>query len=450
MQKLKFLRQREFILLAVFLFFLFSKVGYGITKVGNSDDGSDLEGVRPIESGPVVKSRKKAVFKLKSLNVPGVEGLGTLLPEVEKTSLFLAEKDITTSLAEDQGHTSLSGNVYARTLAEPHAPTRFFPVAEKLEEEQLVALHIHEGLHRALPPSIREDEGVVAKITLAITSPEATYDSIQKVAGDLIPKNVTKEVENQEVSYLTGSNVGYTYRKFFAPNKPTIYHISSMHIVHSHLYPFGGKRTRFGLGLEFSLVNGPNNANMGPLGLSAHFRVFSKNGFEFGLWGQASLNTLSAEELKSSPYGRDIGTLGFSLKKNLKKAYVENYTSISFGGSAKQQIGPIEYKYSYGSVVDVKIRSGLRVAKIDAGAFAELHLADYFKVNGGAFNLDSGRYHIFSVGPEVNLEWDDFVFSVFGRFLLSATKNANYDFLGNLMGPGVSQGSLGASVKLVF
>lgn len=436
------------ILLALAFLIFMPTSSFAITKVGNSDDGSDLEGASPLEFGSIVKARKKAVARLQKMNVPAIAGLGTLLPEVEKTSLFMATADITTSLTSDQGHTSLSGNVYARTLAQPHAATRFFPVAASLEEAQLVALHIHEGLHRALDPSVREDESLVAKLTLTITAPEATFDSIQRTAEDLLPKQKTEEPK--EVTYFTGSSVGYSYRRFFNPDKPTSYPVTSMHLLHSHLYPLGGKKTRFGLGIEFSLIQGPHGSNMGPLGLSAHFRLFQVQGFEMALWGIAHLNTLSADELKQSPYGRDVGTLGFSIRKNGKSFYIENYTSVAFGGSSNQKVGLVEYKYSYGSVFDVKIRAGVRTWKIDAGGYAELHLADYFKVNGGAFSLDTGRYRIFSVGPEANLQMDDFVFSLLARFLVNSTKNASYDFLGNLMGPGVSQGSVGASVKMIF
>jgi len=77
---------------------------------------------------------------------------------------------------EDEGpfHVNLMGKVYARTFPEPHAATRFFPAAAKLDSEQLQALHIHEALHRALPDSVREDEAVVSEITLAPSATAAT------------------------------------------------------------------------------------------------------------------------------------------------------------------------------------------------------------------------------------------------------------------------------------
>lgn len=439
---------RNFLFFIFFISFLLATSAFAITKVGNSDDGSDLEGTEPLTTGPIVEAREKAVQKLQQLNVSGIEGLGNLTAEVQKTGLFLAKADIASSLPSDSPHASMTGLVYARTIAQPYASTRFFPVAKGLSQDQLIALHIHEALHRSLPGRVREDEKIVAKITLAITAPDASFDSIQAVAKDSIPK-ISTTPENYE-DFVTGSSVGYTYKSFFKPSIPSSYEISSLHLIHSHLYPFGDDDTRFGMGIDLSYVNGPRQGLMGPLGLSAHFRVLNYRGFIFHLWGVANLNTLSAEELKESPFGRDVFTLGIAIRKNLKNVYVENYTSVDVGGGSEPKIGAVSYKYTYGSIIDVKIRAGARLWKMDVGGFAELHLADYFKVQGGAFDLDSGRFRIFSIGPEMTMTFEEWSLGLFGRFLVDSTKNASFDYLGHLMGPGVSQGSIGASFKLMF
>ena len=89
------------------------------------------------------------------------------------------------------------------------------------------------------------------------------------------------------------------------------------------------------------------------------------------------------------------------------------------------------------------MRSGLIFGKVNAGGFMELHLADYLKINGGAFNYDTGRFRIFSMGPEISYKADDFSVSLVGRFLVGSTRDANFAYLGNLLGYGVAQGSIG-------
>lgn len=54
-----------------------------VTKVGNGDDGADLEALTPITSGPIFEARQRAVETAKKLNVIGVPGLGLLIPELE-------------------------------------------------------------------------------------------------------------------------------------------------------------------------------------------------------------------------------------------------------------------------------------------------------------------------------------------------------------------------------
>ncbi|MBI3558569.1 MAG: hypothetical protein HY074_20050, partial [Deltaproteobacteria bacterium] len=92
--------------------------------------------------------------------------------------------------------------------------------------------------------------------------------------------------------------------------------------------------------------------------------------------------------------------------------------------------------------------AGANIWKLRAGAYTELYLADYFKVDGGAFSLDTGRYRILGAGPELKFLARDFEVGLTGRFLLDATKGTNFDYLGNIMGPGVSQGSVSASLSV--
>jgi hypothetical protein len=441
-------------------------VASAVTKVGNGDDGSDLEGAVLIDSGPILEARDKAVGLLKRLDTPSIRGLGLLLPEVERAAIYRAPDDRRSTAKGDSGpyHVDMTGAVYARTMPSPHAPVRFFPIAERLSEPQLIALHVHEGLHRALPAPIREDEGVVADITLALTGPDATRDQVSELMARVAPDNDLRITPPAGGTYQSSvgraifdedhfkqpSSLGVSFKQFFSPPDPANFPIARMYSLHSYLYPFGGANTPFGLGIEGSFIEAEKGPQIGPLGLSARLRLWSRRDFDIGIWASAAFNTLSAEELKNSPFGRDVFTLGTTMRKNLSLFFVENQISVALPGSSSQRIGKVAYLYEYGTVISAKVRGGVKLGRFDAGAFAEINLADFFRVNGGAFSIDTGRYRLLSVGPELSYTHDDFAVSLTGRFLANATKDANYDFLGNLMGPGVAQGSIGLSVSTFF
>ena len=438
-------------------------------RVGNGDDGSDLEGATPLTSGKIFDARAKAVTKLKQLYVQGVPGLGKLIPETERSTLYLSQRDSSGKLASDQGsyHADMRGLVFARTMPEPHAPTRFFPAAEKLDEDQLVALHIHEALHRSLPADVRENEAIVSELTLSIVSPEGSHDLVRETAARVIPvsdrviltsaSTTPATYEAAEVAAPAGSLaaepslLSYEFRSYRENSELSAQSkVSSMSVLQSFLYPFGGKASSFGFGIEASLINQPNVTLMGPLSVSARYRLWSGRGFDVGIWGTASLNTLSAEELKNSRFGRDVSTLGLSMRKDVDYFYVENFLSYSGSGEASKSIGRVSYNYQYGGVVNAQIHAGATFGFLKAGAYSEIFLADYYRVSGGAYTYDSGRYRIVSAGPEVTARFKNFLVTVYGRFLVNAPADIDFDALGNLMGPGSGQGSLGLRASLQF
>ncbi len=435
------------------------------TWVGNGDDGSDLEGATPLKSEKILTSRSHAIELLRKLNIAGVAGLGSLIPEVERSPLYMSKVDSPARLGSDQGgfHTDMKGRVFARTLAEPLSPTRFFPVSEKLDDDQLVALHVHEALHRSLPASIREDEAIVSEIALSIVSPESSHDQVRKTAAKLIPvadtiamssSSVVAPAETSspapEASFAVNpSLVGYEFRNYW--NNPELSSVNRMHLLRSFLYPFGSKQDSFGFGIQASLIQQPAATILGPLGLSARVRLWSGRGFDIAAWGECSLNTLSAAELKNSPFGRDVGTFGLEMRKDLRFFYVENVLGYSLPGSAKETIGRVEYKYGYGGVMHVAVHTGVTLAFIKLGGFADIYLADYYQAQGGAFPLfDTGRYRLVSAGPEATLRIENLAVSAYGKFLLSAPEDVEFDSLGNLMGAGSGQASLGARLSMHF
>jgi hypothetical protein len=223
-----------------------------------------------------------------------------------------------------------------------------------------------------------------------------------------------------------------------------------MHVLRSDLYPFGSDESPIGIGIEASLVNRPSGSLMGPLSLSARARVWSSRGFDIGAWGVASLNTLSAEELKNSQYGRDAVSAGLSMRKDLRFFSVENYLGYTADSTSTQKIGNVEYTYDYGSVITASTHPTLLFGNFRLGGFVEINLGDYYRVKGGAFNYDPGRYRIVSGGPELQFDTGSYAIGLSGRYLINATRDASFDSLGDLMGPGVAQGNVTATLSVYF
>ncbi len=453
-----------------------SSVMAGPTVVGNGDDGTDLEGFEKLESGNIVDARAKAVNKLKEMNVKAVPGLGNLISEVEKADLYITRKDLSTAKLMELGAftNDAQGLVYARTFPRAHAPTRFFPAAKNLDERQLVSLHIHEALHRALPENIREDETAAAEITLAITSPNSSYDRINETvqkfmkkaeASNVVlntpmtsvaPKQIIKPAEHSRLNYP--SKVGIRYKKFNSPKfdstEMTSIPLSSMTSISSHLYPFGGSLSALGIGIDASIINKGEGINdtddgtfMGPLGLSARMLLWTAKGFDIEAYGRIDLNTMSNEELQESLLGRDITKVGMTFAKRTNWFYVENDLEFTLPSETNQKIGNIDYKYEFGSITTARVKMGGYYKAFNLGGYLEMNLADNFKASGGAFEYETGRNRVVSFGPEVEWRSKQFGLRMFGKYLLDSTKNTDFDFLGDLMGHGVGQGNVGLEVN---
>lgn len=445
---------------------------FAITRVGNGDDGSDLEGFQPLIEGKIVDSRAKAVEHLRRMGITGVRGLGKLLPEVEKTALYIAKKDSGKKLEADQGtfHSDMRGQVYARTFAESHAATRFFPVAEKLDEDQLIALHIHEGLHRALHPSVRENESVVSEITLSIVTPDASQDLVASTANRLLPNAAefngspivvaTSTMQEAQVKPAPAGSlaaapsvVSYEHRIYDNSQAGVDSSlVNSMHLLQAHLYPFGNLRDSFGLGIDASIAKQQRGSFMGPLGLSGRYRLWSGRDFDVAGYGALSLNMLSPDELKKTRFGRDVATFGISMRKDLPRAYVSLDLGYTLPGTSEETISKINYQYEYGGIVNTSLRVGTRIGKIELGAFADIFLADYVRNRSGSeIYYDTGRFRILSFGPEVTARIDEFFVSAYGRFI-GNTSQTEVDFkdLGNLLSVGSGQSTIGIRVGLRF
>lgn len=439
-------------------------------KIGNGDDGSDLEGFEKVTSGKIIESRDKAVKKLRDLNVPAVRGLGSLIPELERSPIYVSKKAVGIKLEEDQArfHSDLSGNVYARTFAEPHAPTRIFPAAENLNSDQLVSLLIHEALHRALNEDVREDEEVVSAMTMAIAGPDSNKDRIQRAATRYLDEEDDEgEEPGRAQSFRNGqvhselvpirkdaqirrtANLEYSFQRFSKNENDRFFEIKGMHLLKSEMLAFGGTANPFGLGIQLGFIEWADRSRLGPVGLSGNLKLWTVRGFDFFGTLNGSLNSLAANELKNSSFGRDVYSFGISMRKDTDTFFIENSLTYSMKSEVVQKIEAMTYNHEYGAQGQFNVRGGVKKGSFRFGGFANVILSDYYRIVegpvGGAFS-DTGRFHIMSAGPEIGFSGENYHIGIYGRAILSGTDSTDYSYTGNLLGEGAGNGMVGMTL----
>lgn len=438
--------------------------------VGNGDDGSDLEGGKIVKSGILIETRAKAIERMKRLGTPSIDHLGTLIPELEKSDIQLVERAVKPKAKIDRGpETSPDGSdVYARTFAEPYAATRFFPAALSLNEEQLIALHVHEALHRALPASVRENESVVTKITLALTANDATIDrarrvvaaelkgdgnGVSAVSGELVTNRAapTPAPVNERPSSLS-----YTFQSFSLVKDSSRYPIDSLHDLRTVFYPFGYEGHAVGFGMEFSFLKTPAQAYMmRPLTLIGRVLITRVNDYEVTGLGAVSLNTITSggtsTETSDTPIGRDFTTVGIEFRRDDPGYYIVDQLSLSMVEEAKRQMGASTETFHAGRVINASIHAGAKYRSFAFGGFAELLLSDSYKTTDG--NPDSataGRFRVLGIGPEASYTHGAMRYSLSGRWVLDSTPGMTVDQIGDLIGYGAGQASVSGSVSFRF
>lgn len=436
----------------------------GPVRVGNGDDGEDLQSFSLITDGKILETRKKAVELLESFQIRKIKGLGALTPEVENTKLYMTKKGLTPKELAELGAYSEDGTglVYARTFPVHYAATRFFPAAEKLDEKQLIALHIHEGLHRSLPEAIREDEVITTRITEAITSPDASRDKINIIVAGYLPKPSAKvagtsskaKIYVPKKSRLNNPSRFGLETRHYNEKKDEFNNsgIKSMYLISSHLYPFGEDEAALGLGFDASIVNTEDDSFMGPLSLSARYQVYTKRDFDIEAFAQLNLNTLSDEELRESRLGRDTTKIGVTFATRKKYFFIENDFSYTFESEVEEEINGQPFTHKFGGITGVNLRAGTHYKNFMLGGFTEILLADDYRLtdNDGEFDEGTGRNRLISWGPHLEYRHENYSVVLKGRFLLDATKEASYNYLSDLMGYGVGQGSLQTQFNVFF
>lgn len=427
------------------------------TKVGNGDNGNDLEGFTPLTSGPIVEARTRAVERLRSMNVKSIRGLGQLIPEVEKSDLYITKKDISDKELQRLGAFEVDrlGNIYARTFARPHAATRFFPIAKTLREDQLVALHIHEALHRTLPPQIREDERIVSDITLAIVSPDASLDQIEAKMLAYIPKPADSYHANgwsPQFKYLEGDQIDrnffdYEASAFSSSSDSDLEDLSFTHKISSRLYPFGGSMEGTGLGLSMSWININDKNEMGPLSVSLQHHLKTITRFKIFAFLEHSIAGTS-EELSFSAFSRDVTRLGIKMysfkNKNFNLINTFRYTLPS---KATDKTLGNEVDYSYGAQYNANIKLRGIYKSFGLGSFVDYAIATEREVKQGSFTTTEDRASIVSLGVEAGYFGDSYSVFVSTKKVMNDSE-INYNRFGDVdsFGAGDSNVQLGVSL----
>lgn len=446
-----------------------------VTKVGNGDDGTDLEALTPIQSGPIFESRARAVEALKKLNVVGVPGFGLLLPEVERTDLMMAAQD-SRPVGEQSGSLEISEDqrlVYARTFAEPYAATRFFPAAQKLTQDQLVALHIHEALHRALPADIRGNEDTVMHLTMAMTSPGASFDRVRKVAGLYIKSPEAQDVttarrvataalsakrEDVVIPPRSRTWLGYEFDSFS-------YEKLSM----------SGSGMQHGLSVSTSLAG---FKAIGPIAVEPVFRARIKTlvnseakshigASSYELQGRVPFEdrvfagpllrftARALDDSGSASRDRDIFTIGGFYRSENESTYIDSSLTLSLAGGVENG----SEKTEYGAIYSLAAHSGLKLGRFRAGGIGELHLSDGKETktrnywNYGSFSeASTGKqapFRLLVLGPELGFVTERFQVKAYGKWIMNETL-ASLNDLGDPMDRGSDRGGFGSSLSMSF
>lgn len=453
------------------------------TKVGNGDDGTDLEELKEIKDGKIFETRTLAAEKVKKLNLSAVPHLSLLLPEIEKTQLFIAKKDVVSKLESDSGklHSSSSGLVYARTFPEAHASTRFFPIAMTLSEDQLVALHIHEALHRSLPHSVRENENVVSQITLAITSPGSSFDRVRTKVVSLIPEPQntapdTKVIVDDTEEYLdeieTSSSapansqmkveadgkkknqikLDYSFVSFQQSEALAWNSFESMHVFGVGFSPAPYSGNKFSLFLKTSVLESEDDSFAGVTHVLGGYRVLSEpeQDLDIDLLLALTFSPLTDEEFSTSFIARNLTSFGVNIDKRFSKVYTDFQIFLTSASDQTQKIGNISYEHSFGTTFQFSAGSGVQLGNFRLGMQGHFRHMKPIKVSGGAFSTETGELNILSVGPEIAWEVGVFRLQTSGQFIVKSKSDQSFDLLGDPLGAGSGKGQVAATATFLF
>jgi len=463
--------------------------GASVTKVGNGNDGADLENLKMLKEGPIVETRAIAVARIKALNVAGIPGLGLLIPELERTDLMMAQEDAHPT-GEAEGTMEIApdrGVVYARTFAEPYAVTRFFPAAKKLSTEQLIALHVHEALHRSLPPNIRENEDIVMHLTMALTSPGSSFDRVRQVARlyvktDAAPTAATdfdgrREIsitsqmplQRRELPRRSRSKIGYQYESF-SSDYSTPEGISNWHGL-EFLGSLGGYHHVGSLAIEpvfrarAKSTTGytENLLHFGPSAFDLMGRIAAEDGSVTAPYVRFSAKSFDSfdpyEERFRRWRDRDIWTIGLSHQRRSRLGYLESDLFYSLPSESRSRYLNIKYQ----SILSLRTHAGWQLRKLRVGGVGEVHASqgmtavvktdsrygDGYVMPGVEYKGKTEPFRLLVAGPEIGFAGDRIQATAYAKVIMNSTLT-NLTHLGDVMDRGKGYSSYGVSMSAQF
>lgn len=273
-----------------------------------------------------------------------------------------------------------------------------------MSREQLIALHTHEALHRALPPDIRENEEKVALLTMALTSSSATFDRINRVAQSVLapPPPVS-----------TGSWLASSFSTTKSPGRSSLTtrplrggEVHFEHAYYSYEYSYnmaveklGGELPLFEhfeafgyeadprLRVDAFLLSGENGFVVGPLGLTLKIPAFYDLGKSFEPFARISLRSLDAERgADRESTSRDVYTVGAMFETQRPSSYSKtslSYTLPDHFGSSK----------GISSIWSFDTQQGWKIRRFDLGVAVGLYHA--------LPQTNSTSFSALRAGPEV-------------------------------------------------
>lgn len=434
------------LILCLLLQFSFASYA-GPTIVGNGDDGSDLENYKALKSKKILLAHQEALNILKRLNVQGINHLGNLIPELENTKMYMVENNISAERMQELGafHSGPSKFIYARTIARPYAATRFFPAAESLDSNQLIALHIHEALHRALPEAFREDEKVVSEITLAIVSPLSSHDQVKEITSKRIDhytgqfKGHFKDHDSY-LSLKTKGVIGTDKTGTFSP-QTNAYQLSN------RLYPFDNKWSLIGLGVDLSYAKNERRTTLGTLGLFASVDLFTLRGFDLSFFAKWNRALSDSNELTNYMISRDSFLTGIIFKKQKGSLYSENLISYTWQRDDDRTLDNQSYRFEIGSITNLKSQLLYKKNNKFYGGFIDLNLVGATDVKVAA---KTSRSSVLAIGPRFEHHFDELSYALYYQHVIdSQSKGTTVSINDQLIGLG-SRNHMGISLKYKF
>lgn len=425
----------------------------GPTKVGNGDDGADLEGFELVNDGKLIDSKKAALDLVKKLNTNGILGLGSLINEIQNNKIYLTKKDVSSKKLEELGafHSGLEGQVYARTFSRAYSPTRFFPVSLKLTNEQLVALHIHEALHRALPENVREDEKIVSKLTLAITAPDQTADGIYEETKATIPdlfvaKNRVEVDLRGDSALVRPGYLQFGYSKFLNSKRKFSQNIN-LPIDHSYnfeskFFPFGSRLNTLGFKIKTSYIITKRDENyFGPLEFSFRNLFFTERGYDFELFCGLNFMSSSNSKVIDSVYGYSHFLIGLEAHK-LNDLYKLNFGFLfNTGKDFERILNGIYTYYQLGPKAEVYGEFVYPFDKMEMSLEGKIISPIKIRaVQNSQVLIDKGSDQYFMATPTIKYSIDkDLKVLLIGNYLFNSNKNQSEDYTRDLFGNALGQ-----------